>query len=548
MNWLYYLLEANLYLITFYGFYRLLLHKETFYALNRGYLLITSLISFLIPIFQLGILKKPEVLQVNLQHEQVINQLNFTSNQTFTTVQEPIFTVENVIIVGYLLVTFFFFIKLAISLMRILSMQRSPFKELENGVKLIDMKDSKVAFSFFNLLFLDPQMPEKSTIIKHELVHIKQKHSIDVLIFELIQTVNWFNPLTYFIKDDVKLNHEYLADEETTHLDIEKYKYAMFLINNSSGVQNLKLPNQIFNSSILKRRISMLNQKKSTPWARLKLLSLLPIICGMLCMSTMAFTKNYKVIDLYTTDFKVSIKQDTVKKSFETKDGIKIIYPDLIYLSFHSEGKSKRIIPNTKKLIVINGKESELGTFGAITNINIIITLTPENGQKKYGDKGKYGVIEVFGSNIKTLLPPPPPAPPKVSDIILPPPPPTEPTSPPNSPPKAPKMQKTILLPPPPMDIKNRTFDASYNLNVEIDRSKNDKLVSPETEFGRKSVSIYTERGEKVYISSNYKDDWDGKVDALKKPLSPGQYSYEMKLSPKKEGKIKIIRGYITLK
>jgi hypothetical protein len=311
MSWLYYLLEANLYLILFYGFYRLFLHKETFYGLNRYYLIFSSILAFILPFFQLGFLKTPVIAEVIIEPTEAINQVRFTDNLPLENYQPSIFTVDHFIIAIYVLVTVAFLFKMFFGLSKIIRMLKLPSVKLENGVKLIDLKDSKIAFSFFNLLFLDPALPEKNTILKHELVHIKQKHSFDVLLFEMIQIVNWFNPISYFVKKDIKLIHEYLADEETTRCDVEKYHYAMFLIQNSTGIQNLTLTNQIFSSSILKKRISMLNKKKSASWARLKLLLVLPITAGILCISTVAFTKDYGFVDLLPQK---TVLQDTVKQ------------------------------------------------------------------------------------------------------------------------------------------------------------------------------------------------------------------------------------------
>jgi len=311
MSWLYYLLEANLYLILFYGFYRLFLHRETFYGLNRYYLIFSSILAFILPFFQLGFLKAPviEQIMVTPTTETVVSQVMMTDNLPLETYQASILTLDNAIIAIYSLVTLAFLLKMLFNLSKIISMRKLPSVKLDNGVKLIDLKDSKIAFSFFNLLFLDPQLAEKNTILKHELVHIKQKHSLDVLLFEIIQIISWFNPIVYFIKKDIKLIHEYLADEETTKFDVEKYHYAMFLIQNSTGIQNLTLTNQIFSSSILKKRISMLNQRKSARWARLKLLVVLPVTVGILCISTMAFTKDYGFVDLMPKNLSGKIDQ-----------------------------------------------------------------------------------------------------------------------------------------------------------------------------------------------------------------------------------------------
>ena len=304
MSWLYYLLEANLYLILFYGFYRLFLHKKTFYLVNRYYLIISSLLAFLIPFLQLGFLTK----EIILIDEPVYHRIH---------VEATLLSIENILLFLYSLVVLVFISKIALGFRHIFKLLKNPNKTVQNGITIIELTNTKTAFSFFNMLFIDPELPQKDTILNHEMVHIHQKHSVDIVLFELIRSLSWFNPIVHLLKNDIKLIHEYLADEETTQKGIEKYDYAIFLIQNSYGNQTVQLTNQIFNSSILKRRISMLNQKKSAKWARLRLLLVLPVVGGMLCASTMAFTKNYGVVDLYPkniTGLNIQL-QDTVKKS-----------------------------------------------------------------------------------------------------------------------------------------------------------------------------------------------------------------------------------------
>jgi len=308
MNWLYYLLEANLYLAAFYGFYRLFLHKETFYSLNRAYLIVTSIIAFIVPLLQVGYLNN----LLNNQQEARILSVQIAQ----VTETSKAFTVNDLLMYCYLSIAAFFTIKMAISIYKIILLSVNAKKQKAGNITYVELNHSQSAFSFFNLLFLNPSVAEKNTILKHEMVHIQQKHSLDIIFFEIIQIIAWFNPVTYFIKKDIKLLHEYIADDITTDNDIHKHEYAMFLIQNSFGIVPNQIANQIFNQSILKRRINMLNKERSTGRARLKLLFALPIAGGMLCASTMAFTKDYAMIDLYPEKYEStqSVKQDTSKK------------------------------------------------------------------------------------------------------------------------------------------------------------------------------------------------------------------------------------------
>jgi len=322
MNWLYYLLEANLYLAAFYGFYRLVLHKETFYSLNRGYLIVSSIVAFIIPLLQIGYLNKLLNPQQNDSTSPLLFTIKLSEADTKSGLDWLLIT-DNFLIVGYSAIAALLSARLLINIYRIISLSLKEPKRRMGNVVYVELPNSSTAFSFFNLLFINPSIDKKNAILKHEMVHIQQKHSLDIIFFEIIQILAWFNPITYFIKKDIKLLHEYIADGITTDTEIQKHEYAMFLIQNSFGVVPNQLTNQIFNQSILKRRINMLNKERSAGRARLKLLFVLPIAGGMLCASTMAFTKDY-AIDLYPEKYeKVKaalqepVKIETIKKTPE---------------------------------------------------------------------------------------------------------------------------------------------------------------------------------------------------------------------------------------
>lgn len=309
MNWLYYLLEANLYLALFYGCYHLLFHKETFYTINRYFLIGATLLAFALPLFQIGYLNS------FFQHPEYET---LTTRPGKPIAKDGSDLIKLSISSLYALVVIFFSLKLLRDLYRIIALSRTTKRCQDGQVIHIELEQGRTAFSFFNLLFIPADATGKETILKHEMVHIQQKHSLDILFFEIVQILNWFNPVSYLIKKDIKLLHEYIADELTTNEEIQKHDYALFLIRNSFGAETKQLSNQIFNPSILKQRINMLNKEKSTGRARLKLLLAVPLVGGMLCTSTVAFTKDYGIVDLYPNAVKtIGIErylQDTTRK------------------------------------------------------------------------------------------------------------------------------------------------------------------------------------------------------------------------------------------
>ena len=297
MEWLYYLLEANLYLLLFYGFYRLLLAKTTFYSGNRYYLIASIILSFLIPLVQVSYLKP-----------NIINADNY-NNVNFENLSSSI-GIEFVIKVFYLIICSFFTLKLIVSLSKIASLWKNGKKHKSTSYTIVELSEKPSAFSFFNLLFIHPSLINNDTIIRHELIHIKEKHSLDLLLLEFVNVISWFNPVNYLIKKDLKLLHEFIADQATTDEKNNKHQYAMFLIESSLYNFSIPFTNQFFNQRILKQRINMLNKEKTAKWVRLNFVLAIPLILGMLCLSTLAFSKDYGYFDILSNGKSL---QDTTK-------------------------------------------------------------------------------------------------------------------------------------------------------------------------------------------------------------------------------------------
>ncbi|TCD00410.1 M56 family metallopeptidase [Pedobacter psychroterrae] len=409
MSWLYYLLEANLYLAVFYGFYRLFLHRETFYQLNRYYLLGTSMLAFLLPMFQISYLD---------------SLLHPVENQATVTIQyagellpvintAPVLTAGGVLFTCYLLVATFFLFRLGTSLYGIFRMAARADKTYKDGIIRVHFSQSDTAFSFFNLLFINPGTEKQNIILQHEMIHIRQKHSFDVLFFEMLLICNWFNPLCWLMKQDIKLVHEYIADEATTNQGLVKHDYALFLIHNSFGSFPNTLTSQMFNQSILKNRISMLNKKRSAGRARLRLLYVLPLTGGMLCASTLGFTKDYALVDLYarkTTAVSSVALQEPKQQAKQAATGEKKkTYP--IESVYDAETGNNRPI----KLIVINGKISKAQNFSSVSGFDQVKELNNSEAVAKYGKRVNKGALEFTGKNTGISIKFPPPRPVKTT-------------------------------------------------------------------------------------------------------------------------------------
>ncbi|WP_461787928.1 M56 family metallopeptidase [Pedobacter sp.] len=391
MNWLYYLLEANLYLAVFYFMYKLLLQRSTFYNSNRYFLVFSIAAAFTIPLIQLGFLK-PQLL---LQTETISYEMPLETLEISVIAKPPTLTAQDYIFYGYLLLAMFLGLKFMISISKIVKIYLNSKKRKLNDYTLVELRSEHTAFSFFNILFIHPTMAKNDAVLRHEIVHIREKHSWDILLLELLKICCWFNPIVYLMKKDVTLLHEYIADEKTTDANITKHEYAMFLIENSMAAYSSSLVNQLFNQSILKSRINMLNKKKTANWARLKYLLAIPLGAGLLCVSTLSFSKSYGY-DVFP------LPQQVIKDKPITKEKQK-------YYPKYKHDKNGNYISLEDRLIVVNGKIiTDKNKYYGTADADKIVFLNSANAIKKYGsEKGKNGAVEIYGENVVHTFPPP---------------------------------------------------------------------------------------------------------------------------------------------
>lgn len=204
------------------------------------------------------------------------------------------------------------FSRLLYGLYRIYSLYHSGQKvKMDGFVKVINDK-KQLPFSFFNYVFVGSGTVHTEAfkrIIQHEMVHINQRHSIDVLVTEFIHCIFWFNPLLLLYKRSIKENHEYIADHFTTK-GYSKELYKKLLASESMSGLEIALTNQFFQSQI-KNRISMLHSKKSSKFTLLRYAIAIPLIIGFIAM----FSAYRMPSNIFESDLSNSIIRDTIPES-----------------------------------------------------------------------------------------------------------------------------------------------------------------------------------------------------------------------------------------
>jgi TonB family protein len=280
MAWWHYLFLVNIYLTLFFGFYALLLRRETFFQLNRIYLVGAALLSFFIPLIQSEWVKDLFITQkVQYAVYGTGTDINITA---LAPIKDTAYTLGEIAVMIYLVGV----IVLALRLMW-------QFVQLR---RIIQQDVPSVPYSFFNKINVADDTESKDVVIAHEEVHARQWHSADVLIIEAVMIINWFNPVVYLYRFAIKHIHEYIADRQAIKAGNDKAEYALLLLSQTFNAPAHQLVNPFYNHSLLKQRIMMLQKNKSQRVKLLKYGLSAPLFVLMLVLSS-ATISNSKAIE-----------------------------------------------------------------------------------------------------------------------------------------------------------------------------------------------------------------------------------------------------------
>lgn len=288
-----YLLEASFSLAAFALAYRFLFSRLTYFQWNRWYLIGSMLLSMLIPFLPLGFLSNNSGALAPIQEAINLNLAesapDLPPQSSSSSLQEvpaetsfPLSLLAAVLLGIYLIGCCFKAWELQRQLKKVISLIRQNPKVEKEGYYLVRTQENLPAFSFMHYIFLPVEnkhldMEDKSQILQHEEVHVAQKHSWDLLLFELAGIILWFNPLIYYFKSSIREVHEYLVDSTVTRKNKNVRRYGELLIKLASQKASGPILNTFSNKQII-HRIKMLTQTPSNPMEKLKFLFTIPLI------------------------------------------------------------------------------------------------------------------------------------------------------------------------------------------------------------------------------------------------------------------------------
>ncbi|WP_405410749.1 TonB family protein [Maribacter sp. Asnod1-A12] len=274
-----YILECIAFQLLFLVIYDFFLKKETFFQWNRLYLIGTFILSLILPWVKIEAFKQqvpqtfaqyPEYLW-GLQNTDVVVQIQESSGWNLTW--------QEGLLYGGMLVALVLF---GLKIRQLYLLRKSGEKFTYPLFTQIVITNSNIAFSFLKSIFIGDKVlkMKHDTIIAHELVHIRQRHTYDLLFFELMRIVGWFNPLVYVYQNRISELHEFIADAQVSKE--HRSDHYEQLLAQVFQTEHISFINQFFTQSLIKKRIIMLQKSKSKKVWQLKYLLLVPMVLGML--------------------------------------------------------------------------------------------------------------------------------------------------------------------------------------------------------------------------------------------------------------------------
>ena len=324
-TFLVYILKSAACLAVFYLFYKLLMSRDTFHRFNRFALLGLLVFSSVLPLVEVSVNRPAPVHETMLTLEQLLLLADVQAEGGSRVAAQPVTALwVRVALLVYLAGMVFFAVRNLWSLGRLAVLLRHGRLERladwlpgrTENVRLVVHDHDIAPFSWMRYIVLSRKDLEENgrEMLIHELAHIRNHHSWDLLLADLCIFVQWFNPAAWLLKQELQTIHEYEADDTVLREGVDAKKYQMLLIKKAVGTRLYSMANS-FNHSSLKKRITMMLKEKSSPWARVKYLYVLPL--AALAVSAFARPEVSAVADEFSSakvnDLVASMKTNQVE-------------------------------------------------------------------------------------------------------------------------------------------------------------------------------------------------------------------------------------------
>ena len=317
-----YTIKSAIFLSIMYIPYMLILRKESFFHFNRILLVSIMLLSLILPLcdfHSLSIENNP------IQHgiatismPVVMNEgtTNVMATKGFNWVAGVLYIYLTGIIATILWKTIQIF-----QLYRTIH-KGVLWKDKQNGITIYCHAQDIAPFSWLNTIVISENDYQNNAneILCHEIGHIRHYHSLDILLVNIIETIQWWNPLSWILASSLCDVHEYEADNEVRTSGVNIRKYQILLIRKAVGSSSYAFANG-FNHSLLKKRITMMLRAKSNPWMRTKALYIIPV--ATIAVSVFATPELNNRVDTLAEKVETIIEDQVSEKEIDSADNIK---------------------------------------------------------------------------------------------------------------------------------------------------------------------------------------------------------------------------------
>ncbi|MDO6603716.1 M56 family metallopeptidase [Arenibacter palladensis] len=405
-----YILECMAFQLLFLLVYDLFLKRETFFQWNRAYLIGTFVLSLLLPWIKIEAFKTTVSPEYFIYPEYLWG-MDMSEGVIVATKNSPSFDLSatEIIFYGGMLIAALLFVYKLFQINRL--KRHGEICYFKDFTRVL-VRNSNIAFSFFRSIFLGDQVLEKEhqSIIQHELVHIEQRHTWDLLFFELMRIIGWFNPLVYIYQNRVSELHEFIADAKVakTH----KAEQYQLLLSQVFQTQHISFINQFFKSSLVKKRIVMLQKSKSKRVWQLKYLLLVPLVVGMLVYTSMEAQENGISDEEQATGAEQLIKKTKLPQlGNPNQDDVDVPFSQVEKVPIFSgceDGDNKRacfqkqIQKHISKNFRYPHEAQEKGIQG---RVNIIFVIQKDGSIGNVRMRGPDKILEAEAARIISLLP-----------------------------------------------------------------------------------------------------------------------------------------------
>lgn len=315
-----YLLISTISLSVLYLVYRMIFNNETNFKNLRAYLLISILISLILPFNSYNVyinfdqsstVQKVETTNVETKSEPIILPEKQTrTDESSVTLIKSINWV-NILRILYLAISLILLLRISIQVFKLLIRYFSSDRIKKQTYIFVYNSGYRNTFSFFKWIFVYDENESNENldkIISHEKIHANQYHSVDIIIIEVLTAFMWFNPFVWMMRQSIQLLHEYLADEGVINTGESKKVYQELLVNQIAEEKLIHIISS-FNQSLIKKRIIMMNNEKITKKFGLKFTILIPVtfilLLGISCINGQETGNNSTVAAIAPTKMNV---------------------------------------------------------------------------------------------------------------------------------------------------------------------------------------------------------------------------------------------------